>query len=215
MQYFFHSEAGHEHVNEDAVAVRPHPEDPRALLCSLADGQGGQVGGAAASRLAVRESLDAASALPVEQLLESSAWYGIVSAADEAVDDDDEAGLTTLISLCITEEGICGASCGDSAALLIDGEREPWLTENQRKNPPVGSSAARPVTFATRLGPSWKLLVMSDGVWNYIGWDGVARLAKQSSGEELIFALRQAVLDSNGGKLPDDFTAALVQSSTP
>lgn len=215
MWHVIYSEAGYEHANEDAAHVRIYSDDAHVLLCSLADGQGGQAGGGVAARIAVRESLDAALAFSVEELWQPATWYGIVSAADEAVAEEDEAGFATLITLCVTGNKLCGASCGDSAALLIDGERELWLTEDQRKNPPLGSSATRPVAFFAELAASWKLLVLSDGVWNYVDWDGVARLAQQKQGEELIAALRQAVLQTNGGKLPDDFTAVLVQSSAP
>lgn len=213
--HLLYSQAGHERANEDVAAVRPHPEDSRVLLFSLADGQGGQAGGAATARIAVQESLDAASSFAINELLEPMTWCGVVSAADEDVDADDEAGFATLITLCVTEREVYGASCGDSRALLIAGGRDVWLTEDQHKNPPVGSSAARPMAFSAPLVPSWKLLVMSDGVWNYLGLDGVARLAQQQQGKELIAALRQAVLESNGGKLPDDFTVALVQRSAP
>ncbi len=213
MRHFLHSEAGHQLANQDVVAVRPYPEDSQSLLCSLADGQGGQAGGASAARTAVQECLDAASSFVLTELLEPVAWYSILIAADEAVAEDDEAGFCTLVSLCVTQNKLCGASCGDSAALLIDGGREVWLTENQHKNPPVGSSAARPVAFSAPLGASWRLLVVSDGVWNYLGWEGVARLARQMQGADLVAALLRAVLDANGGKLPDDFTVALVQSS--
>lgn len=209
--HWLHSEAGHNHVNEDAVRVRPHPEDARAVLCCLADGQGGQAGGAAAAQAAVEESLKAASSFPAKDLFDAASWYGIVSAADEAVCADDAAGFTTLISLCVSEGQVCGASCGDSGALLLQNGRDWILTENQRKNPPVGSSAASPVAFSARLQPGWKLLVMSDGVWKYVGWENIARMAATQSGETLIASLRQAALDANGGKLDDDFSVALLQ----
>ena len=211
IQHWLHSEAGYQHVNEDAVIVRPHPENPQALLCCLADGQGGQVGGAAAAQIAAEESMKAAFSFPAKDLFDEVAWYGIVSAADEAVCEEDAAGFATLISLCVSEHQLCGASCGDSGALLLSGGREWILTENQRKNPPVGSSAASPVAFSVRLQPDWKLLVMSDGVWKYVGWDNITRIAATQSGEPLIASLRQAALDANGGKLDDDFSIALLQ----
>lgn len=212
MQHFLYSEPGYQHTNEDAASVGPHPAASFILLCALADGQGGQSGGVAASQIAVQESLAAAASISLHEIQEPTAWYEVVSAADEAADEDREAGFCTLVCLCITETHLCGASCGDSGALLLDGGREVWLTENQCKNPPVGSSAARPVAFSAELGPSWKLLVVSDGIWNSLGWDGVAQIAKQTQGEELIAALRRAVLSTNGGKLPDDFAVVVVQS---
>lgn len=205
-----HSEAGEGHANEDVVLVRPHPVDAGVLLCSLADGQGGQAGGAAAARIAAEESLQAASSFPVNELCEAVPWYAVVGAADEAVCEDDAAGLCTLVSLCVSPSEVWGASCGDSGALLVSGGREFLLTENQRKDPPLGSSAARPVAFSARLTPAWKLLVVSDGVWKYVGWEHIAQLAAHNQGRELIAVLRRAAWEANGGRLPDDFSAALL-----
>ena len=205
-----YSEAGNGHSNEDLVAVRPHPGDAGVFLCSLADGQGGQVGGAAAARVAVDESLRAASSLPTNELRQEALWYAVVGAADEAVCEDDAAGFCSLVSLGISEREIWGASCGDSGALLLSGGRDSLLTEDQYKNPPVGSSAARPVAFSARLEPGWTLLVVSDGVWKYVGWESISRIAAQKQGQELIAALRQAALNANGGRLQDDFSVALL-----
>lgn len=84
--------------------------------------------------------------------------------------------------------------------MLLSGGREILLTEHQRKNPPVGSGAAYPTAFEARLFPGWKLLVVSDGVWNYVGWEQIAKIAAQNQGNSLIAALHQAALDANAGK---------------
>ena len=204
-----HSEAGDNHVNEDVVQVRLHPSQMELVLCSLADGQGGRFGGARAAKIAVRESLEAAASFSAEDLRQLAPWYPIIGAADDAVSEDDAAGFCTLICLGISKQEVFGASCGDSAVLLLSGGQEILLTENQRKNPPVGSGAAYPTAFKARLKPGWKLLVVSDGVWNCVGWEQVGLIAAQNQGDKLIAALRQAVLVANGGKLLDDFSFAL------
>jgi serine/threonine protein phosphatase PrpC len=107
---------------------------------------------------------------------------------------------------------VTGVSCGDSAALLLQGGTVRWLTENQRKDPPIGSSEAFPVAFEADLHGPWKLLLMSDGVWRYVGYEAIAEMAARRDGKELIATLRQAALDGNGGRLGDDFTVILVQS---
>jgi len=205
-----HSEAGDGHVNEDVVLVRPHSGGAGVLLCSLADGQGGQAGGAEAARVAAEESLRAAASFPANELSQAAPWYAIVGAADEAVCEDDAAGFCTLVSLGISEREVWGASSGDSGALLLSGGRDFLLTEDQRKNPPVGSSAARPVAFSARLTPGWTLLILSDGAWKYVGWERVVRIASGHQGRELVAALRGAAWDANGGRLPDDFSVALL-----
>jgi PPM family protein phosphatase len=213
MQYFVHSEPGHAHVNEDAVEVYPLPGADRTLLCALADGQGGQSGGAAAAQIAVRKSLDVAVTFAPEALFNERTWRGIVSAADEAVGGAPSAGYTTLVCIGVSKERLCGASCGDSAALLITDGQTHFLTKDQIKNPPVGSGAAQPVAFSATLGRFWKVLVMSDGVWKYVGWQKITELAREMEGEALLAALRQAAASGWGGKLPDDFTLALLQQS--
>lgn len=209
-----HSEAGEGHANEDVALVLPHPDDAGVLLCALADGQGGQAGGADAARVAAEESLRAASSFPAKELFGAAPWYAVVGAADEAVCEDDAAGYCTLVSLGVSDGGVWGASCGDSGALLVSGGRDLLLTENQRKNPPVGSSAAHPVAFSARLHPGWTLLVVSDGVWKFVGWEHIACLAAENEGQALVAALRQAAWDANGGRLPDDFSVALLHGQT-
>lgn len=211
MPYFTHTEAGFNHRNEDAIAVQQHPRDSSALLCVLADGQGGQAGGEAASRTAVQKCLELAAGYPVKRLLDRSSWYEILGGADEAVSEHPDAGFTTLIGLCVAGSRVCGASCGDSAALLVGGDDYAVLTENQRKNPPIGSSAAFPAAFAADLDPGSKLLIMSDGVWRFVGDDAIAELGRAKRGQELVFALRRLQMEQNGGKLPDDFSMIVVQ----
>ena len=210
IHYLVHSEAGESHANEDTVSVRPHSDAENVLLCCLADGQGGQAGGARAAQVALEESLRVMSSLAVPELLQAESWYSIVSAADEAVSEDDAAGFCTLISLSVSEREIWGASCGDSGILLLNGEQVLLLTEHQHKNPPVGSSAAYPVAFNAKLKPGWKLLAVSDGVWKYVGWTTISQAASRNQGSEIIVALRQTALDATGGKMQDDFTVALL-----
>jgi serine/threonine protein phosphatase PrpC len=212
IRHFVHTEPGEGHQNEDAAQVQRHPQDGGTLICALADGQGGRSGGSSAARRAVAECMTAIMDKPPRELLNASSWYVIVTSADDSVAEADDAGLTTLVALCIDGRKIQGASCGDSAALLLQDGTVRWLTEKQRKNPPVGSSEAFPVAFAADLHASWKLLIMSDGVWRYVGDKAVAHIAAEHNGAELIAALRQVALDGNGGRLGDDFSVILVQS---
>jgi serine/threonine protein phosphatase PrpC len=211
VQYFIYSEAGYNHQNEDSVIVSPHPQDDSLLICALADGQGGQMGGAAASKTAVDCCLKLALAQAPKRLFKSSTWYEIVSGADGSVCENSEAGYTTLIALCVNDAKICGVSCGDSAVLLVEENQSRLLTEQQRKNPPVGSNAAFPIAFSAKFRGDDKLLIMSDGVWKFLGIDTIAEIARAQEDQNLIQALRQLALEQNGDKLPDDFSIILVQ----
>lgn len=212
MRYFIYSEPGFAHENEDVVEVRSHPADPAALLCALADGQGGQSGGGDAARTAVAEILRAASECPRRELLEEYAWYPAFSEADAAVCNDAVAGHSTLIAACVTNTMVCGVSCGDSQAYLVTRSGLSTLTEYQRKNPPFGSGEARPVAFAAKLPEGWKLLIVSDGVWRFVGGELIAHIATEHAGQAIIDALRDAQLSRSGGRLGDDFTIILVES---
>lgn len=208
------SEPGGHPVNEDAFGVRQHPADPECWLCCLADGQGGRAGGARAAQLACHTALETASRLPVEQLAGLAAWPSILQQADEAVSRDPDAGFTTLIGLSVARNAACGASSGDSAALAVSADgRTRKLTAGQFKDPPVGSGAATFIPFWAALVRPWRLLVMSDGVWKYVGWDEVERLAGQAGDQSLVEALQGAARLPGSGCFQDDFTVVVLGES--
>jgi hypothetical protein len=213
IQVFSHSEAGGHPDNEDAFLVQPHPRDPGCWLCAVADGQGGRAGGAAAAREACRLCVEAASALAPERLFLPSTWTKLLCAVDAGVARHAGAGFTTLVAFCLNETAVCGASCGDSAALLLGaGHPEVILTRHQQRNPPVGSGGAVFVPFGARLTMPWRVLAVTDGVWKYAGWENVMACASQQAGAEVIQAIRgRAALPGSGG-LQDDFTVVLFQA---
>ncbi len=210
MQHFVHSEAGHNHTNEDCVRAEFHPYDGGTLIGVLADGQGGQFGGGTAAHLATKHCLELALARSPAELLKCETWREILQVADVTVESDGAAGFTTLIGLCVTPSQVCGASCGDGAALLIESAGFIELTANQRKNPPIGSGGATPTTFDARRSPDSSLLMMSDGVWKFVGFDRIVQAARVSAGIDLALQLRELQLSGNGGKLPDDFSIIAV-----
>jgi serine/threonine protein phosphatase PrpC len=209
---FTHSQAGGHAENEDAFIVRQHASDPECWLCAVADGQGGRAGGAAAATLACRTCLAVASTHAPAKLIRESTWVGILREADQTVARDPEAGLTTLLALCVRGERLCGASSGDSAAVLLSAGGNPLtLTSRQPKSPPVGSGAAGVVSFAERLPSPWRLLAMSDGVWKYAGWDAVVAAAGGESGQRCVDALQEAAALPRSGQLQDDFTLVVLE----
>jgi serine/threonine protein phosphatase PrpC len=206
------SAAGGHPVNEDAFGLRQLPNGA-GWIVALADGQGGRTGGRRAAQLACETTLRHALARPAESLIDDATWAYILGSADAAVAADHEAGFTTLVGLCVGIAGLTGASCGDSAAVAVCGERAPRvLTSHQFKNPPVGSGDATFVPFEMELVPPWRVLVMSDGVWKYASWDRVWEYAARLSGVELIAELQSAARLPTTGEFPDDFTVVLLES---
>lgn len=141
-------------------------------------------------------------------------WRAIGYAADRAVCDDADAGYTTLVTFAVGRTWVAGCSSGDSAALLVTGSRSVVLTENQRKNTPVGSSMAEFVAFGAELAGIWKLLAMSDGMWKYCGWDALVRACTAEQGDGLLRVLRHEAVCRFGGQLADDFSIALFEPGT-
>src|SRR5688572_13472511 len=113
------TEAGDGHANEDAIDGRRHSADDAIVVCALAAGQGGQSGGATAARVAVSSVLDAACAAAPRTLLTPSTWLDLCATADRSVVGARNGGYCTLVALVATREWVVGASCGDSAAILI------------------------------------------------------------------------------------------------
>ncbi len=209
---FTHSEPGGHLTNEDAFEVRPHPEDGSCWVGSLADGQGGQPGGAEAARLACRITIESVLSRPIASLSKPGTWVEALRRADEAVLADAWAGRTTLIGFAVLGGQILGASNGDSALWVAGADgRVVDLTAHQPKNPPIGSGGAEPMPFVAKLPGSWVALAMTDGVWKYAGRDGVRAAMRGSRGQDLIAALLARARLPRSGELQDDFTAVVLQ----
>jgi len=208
-----YSEVGGHRVNEDAFVARPHTTDQDSWLICLADGQGGRVGGAHAAKLACESAADLAANAPANDWVDSSVWQSILAQADTTLATDPAAGFTTLIGLGVRSDQIAGASSGDSAAVLFSNGTAQELTARQFKNPPVGSGEATFIPFEARPVRPWQLLVMSDGVWKYAGWDKIRDLAASTTGPELLTQLQDAARLRGTGAFPDDFTVILIEAS--
>jgi serine/threonine protein phosphatase PrpC len=204
------TEIGSGGENEDAFIVRPHPSDENCLLCAVADGQGGQPFGGTASRLACQVCIDLASRTALDRLASPMAWTEIIRQTDQTVAGDRSAGKTTLIGLSVHGNHVHGASHGDSAAVMLGlGQPMLVLTERQRKDPPVGSGSVIATGFSVEVAAPWKLLVMTDGVWKYAGWEWVRHAAGMTDMNEILDTLRAAARP-RFGRFQDDFTLVVV-----
>ncbi|MDB5312062.1 MAG: hypothetical protein JWO38_6264 [Gemmataceae bacterium] len=207
-----YTEVGGHRVNEDVFVARSHPADPDCQLGCLADGQGGRAGGGRAAQLACETAVAAASQYPPAELFDPLVWQSVLAQADTVVAADLTAGLTTLIGLCVRGDQLAGASSGDSAVVTVGPRGSQELTAHQFKNPPVGSGGAIFVPFETSLTRPWRVLAMSDGVWNYAGWDRVTAAGIRTGGRELLAQLQEAARLRGTGGFPDDFTLILLET---
>lgn len=216
------SKAGGHTTNEDAARFHIHPADESVLICALADGQGGRPGGQEAAEAACRAVVENALDYSPKQLSKPKTWLKILRAADLFVHGLADAGATTLVGLCVTDQIVCGASSGDSAAVLLNVyDRYHELTARQTKNPPVGSGQANFVPFSEQLIDPWLVMLASDGLWKYVGWNGVKTILQKhqlngdqptiNRGETLVNALASAARAAGQGILRDDTTLILVE----
>jgi len=210
LRVFSVSECGGHLTNEDAFAIQPHPADSDCYVCVIADGQGGQAGGAKAAQLACEICRGSALRATPTDLQSIGTWSEILRAADAAVADDKAAGYTTLVGLSVWNGFVCGASNGDSAAVFLSEGLSFDLTSQQDKNPPIGSGVASIVPFAAQLNRPWTLLAMTDGVWKYVGWDQVLRVARETSSESIVPRLLEQAKLQRSGALQDDFTLVVL-----
>lgn len=205
-----HSEPGGHPNIEDAHWIRAHPTAKDVWLCCVADGKGGQAGGAQASRVACQSVMGSVCRTPAWMLAWGFVWTHILRRADRSVTVDSEAGQTTLVAFCIRRGRIIGASNGDSAVLLLNHEGATILTNRQVKIPPVGSGSAVFTGFNAKLGKRWQVLAMTDGVWKCVGWDRVIDTARSYSGNAVLVELRDLARLPGSERLQDDFTAILI-----
>lgn len=207
------TEAGEKGVNEDAFAVTSHIENVGCTLATLADGQGGRPRGREAAHLACQSMTEECQSVSPEQLLDSRTWPTLLSNVDSTVSADADAGYTTLLGIAVMDHLLCGASSGDSAVLVQCGSDDPVLvTARQIKNPPVGSGGAIFIPFEMNLIEPWSVLLMSDGVWKYVGLQKIEMQLREHHGQDLLDTLLQMARLPGSGKLQDDFTAVLLQS---
>ena len=86
------------------------------------------------------------------------------------------------------------------------------LTRGQEKNPPVGSGSAIGVAFVETVEPPWRLLIVTDGVWKYVGWQRLVAATRNYSGDALTGELQRAARLPGSGRFQDDFTVVLMEA---
>ncbi|MBM4090652.1 MAG: hypothetical protein FJ276_14710 [Planctomycetes bacterium] len=68
------------------------------------------------------------------------------------------------------------------------------------------------VPFAAAAKEPWRVLLMSDGVWKYGGWDRVIEIACRASGSAIVTELQRLVRLPGSGCFQDDFTVVVLES---
>ena len=168
-------------------------------LVAIADGMGGEAGGAEASRTVLRALL--ATYLDVEGAVEERLDHGLVAARAalerEVADNPGLSGMgTTLTALVVMPDGhVVGRHLGDSRCLLLREGRAEWLTdlhlnpldEHQLTRAVVcGTHPLDAEAFGVELAVGDKLLLMSDGVWRALSESEVLATGASCEVDELV-----------------------------
>lgn len=200
--------ASYREATEDRLAV--HQLDG-GLVVVVADGVGGVSGGGRAADLAVKIVSEAIEH-GTFNLFSADPWVELLIHADAILASDRHAGETTIVVVVIAEDGrVVGASCGDSAAVMVGGDgRLDDLTAKQQKKRRLGSGRALPVAFARALLDG-TLVVATDGLLSYARPKEITRIAVEHEDiDEAAEALVRAVTLPSG-TLQDDVAVVVVR----
>ena len=187
---------------DDFLYYEPADEDAFARhgrLVAIADGMGGEAGGAEASRTVLRALL--ASYLDDEGEAAARLDRGLIAARTalhrEVHENPGLTGMgTTLTAFAVSPEGrVVGRHLGDSRCLLLRAGRAEWITslhlnpldEHQLTRAVVcGSQPLEAESFELELAVEDKLLLMSDGVWRALSESEVLATSASCAVDELV-----------------------------
>ncbi|MCB9742327.1 MAG: hypothetical protein H6741_25800 [Alphaproteobacteria bacterium] len=184
---------------QDRALLLPRPE---GWLVALADGAGGQSGGAEAAEAVMQQALRVGGA---QRLPDAEGLAGLLRACDTLLWSSPECGLSTglLASLRTQPDGrlsLALAWCGDSEAWSFGPEGPRRWTEGRVK-PLLGSGRAQVGARSGALeGP---LVLGSDGLWKYAPLVRIAAALPDAQ------ALARAARLPSGG-LQDDVAVVVI-----
>lgn len=173
----------------------------RLVLLVLADGAGGQRGGAEAAERVV-ESAGAHFHRPGERV-DPTLWGAWMRQLDLRLADESGVGESTAI-VCVIEDGrfVGGCSVGDSEALLVTAGSVVDLTRDQRRKPLLGSGKVAPQPFFVRR-EGGTLLLGSDGLFKYAPRDKIVACIRSAPFAELLDQLVDLVRLPSGARSDD------------
>lgn len=195
------------------------------LLAAVADGIGGAVGGAEASRAALR-GFSAVVLDPSQGMAESERLAAGMLGAKARLAEQvliapflREMG-TTLTALLASRHEVHFAHIGDSRLYLLRGGACTQCTQDHAAREPDnvllawlgGSRSEGQVQYGsmpTQLGDRW--LLVSDGIWGVLQPAELARIATAGKPQQAAERLIAAAMDQGG---PDNCTALVVDRST-
>ncbi|MBI5545465.1 MAG: protein phosphatase 2C domain-containing protein [Deltaproteobacteria bacterium] len=191
---------------DDRLAV---VETDDGLVLVVADGAGGAAGGAQAASSIVDFVHSAARSAPLSSVCPELLLLTI----DRDLADARHGGQSTAVLAIVSDDGVRGASVGDSGALVVGPAGVVDLTRHQVRKPLLGDGIAVPVPFAA--GPLTGTLVLaSDGLVKY----APARLLHEIALRPDLAGVPRAMVDLarlRSGELQDDVAVVVCRAVSP
>jgi serine/threonine protein phosphatase PrpC len=182
------------HLSEDRGDIIYLPD---GFCIAIADGAGGISGGAEAADLV----LQTVSSV-IKSVSSDLGCASTLTSLDGIIYDDPRAGETTGIIVVVKPDRLFGASVGDSAAWLFNGDSQQELTRGQKRKPFLGGGGVLPFTFSVE-APQGTLVVATDGLWKYTSIEAIQATVNENSPDGLAHKLVDLVR-LKSGDLPDD-----------
>lgn len=191
--------------NQDRGAVI---EASVGLIMVVADGAGGQSGGAEAAAMAVELVRQTAN-----DFRDANACVALLQNMDRAISQDRVAGETTCALAVVTRAGVYGASAGDSGVWVVNESGFINLTERQSRKPFISSGSAWPMLFDYRITDRDSLLLATDGLLKYTGSERIVAICRTEVCSHVPRRLIELVRYPSGA-LPDDVTVIFASSDS-
>lgn len=190
--------------NDDVISVKEGEDEIAFLVADGATGFGfGDVAAKALERF-FQDSFDIpSSSRKAKRFLIDADDYVRTACAGAAEGSDTTGVVVSLKDGCIE-----GASAGDSQALVF-GSSTYELTAKQRRKPRIGNGAYAE-DFGGRIARGDVLVIATDGLWNRVRLDNVAKSVLSSDGMDQAVAKLMAMARTSSGNFDDDVSVICV-----
>jgi serine/threonine protein phosphatase PrpC len=176
-----------------------------SLVLVVADGAGGMSGGAEAAQFLVEGIKKRIGSMRMN----TDGLTELLMCLDREMAAIGAYGETTGVIVALSDNGVFGASVGDSGAFVFSKSGLENLTANQTRKPFLGSGRAIPIAF-TRESLGGTLLVATDGLLKYTGLEKIAATILATDFDSAANKLVELVRYQSGA-LPDDISVLLAR----
>ena len=194
--------------NEDSVFCAPVCQG-QLLFAAVADGVGGQSGGARAARRAVQLAVRKVQTMRAADALDPGIWRMVLDELHGRL-QRERGGSTTLSILATDGTRWAAAWVGDSKVYRVAGTAIECVSDGPERTGYLGGDEAIPRSRGGEMHQGERLAVLTDGLWKYVPGETFRGLLASDSGHVLTRLIAE-VSRRNGGKLVDDASGVVVE----